>query len=340
MKKFLLNYFSEITLIWLAVLFYFYCPFYKTFLPYKVKFVIFLLAAAYSTLAIPLHIYYAKKNKMSKGLLFLKICIKLIKNLKEYISLFTVDPSIKPENITKEERFVLLFSLVKFIFIPLMLKFAYTNYTAVKTRYAEILVSANPLNELILNNFFLLTVSLLFLIDTTFYAFGYIFESSLLKNKIKSVDSTFFGWFVALACYPPLNKVTSMLFPLNDKFTITFGNDTLTFIIRIIIILLLLIFTASSVSLGTKCSNLTNRGIVSRGTYSIVRHPAYISKILIWWILLIPVIPGHFTVIFALLAWSIIYFMRAITEEIHLSNDPEYIVYCKKTKYRFIPGVY
>lgn len=340
MKKFSLSYITEIVLISLAVLFYFYCPFYKTFLPPTVKHIIFLLAAAYTVIAIPLHIYYTKKEKLSKGFLFLQICIKLFKYLKKYISLFLSDPSIKPENITKEERTLLLFSLVKFIFIPLMLKFVHDNYSAIKIRYADILVSVNPLHELLINNIFLFTVSLLFLVDTVFYAFGYLFESSRLNNKIKSVDSTFFGWFVALACYPPLNKVTSMFFPLHEKFTITYGNETLTLIIRVVIILLLLIFTASSVSLGTKCSNLTNRGIVSRGTYSIVRHPAYISKILIWWLLLIPLIPGHFTLIFSLLAWSIIYYMRAITEEIHLSNDPEYIAYCKKIKYRFIPGIY
>jgi protein-S-isoprenylcysteine O-methyltransferase Ste14 len=340
MKKFLQNYITEIVLIWLAVLFYFYCPFYKTFLPPIVKHILLLLALAYSVIAIPWHIYLTKKNRDSKGFLFFKAFQNLIQSFLKYIARFTSDTSITKTNITAEERTILLFSLVKFIFIPLMLKFAHANFTSVKSRLAEILVSSNPLHELLVNNYFLLVVSLLFLIDTAFYTFGYIFESSLLKNKIRSVDCTFLGWFVALACYPPFNKVTSMFFPLNEKFTTTFGNETITIIARIVIILLLLIFASSSVSLGTKCSNLTNRGIVTRGTYRIVRHPAYMSKIMIWWILLIPFIPGHFTIVFSLLAWTMIYFMRAITEEMHLSKDPDYILYCRQTKYRFIPGIY
>jgi len=36
---------------------------------------------------------------------------------------------------------------------------------------------------------------------------------------------------------------------------------------------------------------------------------------------------------------SSIYYVRAITEEPHLSLDPDYVKYCKHVKYRFIPGV-
>ena len=36
---------------------------------------------------------------------------------------------------------------------------------------------------------------------------------------------------------------------------------------------------------------------------------------------------------------SFIYYWRAITEERHLSRDPEYRKYMAKVPYRFIPGV-
>jgi protein-S-isoprenylcysteine O-methyltransferase Ste14 len=39
-------------------------------------------------------------------------------------------------------------------------------------------------------------------------------------------------------------------------------------------------------------------------------------------------------------AWATIYFLRAITEERFLGKDPEYVAYCQRVKYRFIPGVY
>ena len=91
-------------------------------------------------------------------------------------------------------------------------------------------------------------------------------------------------------------------------------------------------------SLGTKCSNLTNRGIVTRGPYRFVRHPAYISKNLAWWITLIPIF--GFYAFLSMFVWSFVYYLRAITEERHLIKDLDYQEYCRNVKYRFIPGVY
>jgi protein-S-isoprenylcysteine O-methyltransferase Ste14 len=39
-------------------------------------------------------------------------------------------------------------------------------------------------------------------------------------------------------------------------------------------------------------------------------------------------------------AWGTIYFLRSVTEEQFLSRDPEYVAYCQRVKYRFIPGIY
>jgi protein-S-isoprenylcysteine O-methyltransferase Ste14 len=179
----------------------------------------------------------------------------------------------------------------------------------------------------------------IFLIDTLYFTFGYLFESEFLKNKVRSVEPTAFGWFVALVCYPPFNDLFGKFVPwaANDYMEFT-SNLTATFIARLLVILLLLIYLWATLSLGTKCSNLTNRGIIKKGAYKYVRHPAYISKNLAWWIMLIPTI--SIAGIFGMLIWSLIYFFRAITEERHLIQDPDYVQYCKQTKYRFIPGVY
>jgi protein-S-isoprenylcysteine O-methyltransferase Ste14 len=43
----------------------------------------------------------------------------------------------------------------------------------------------------------------------------------------------------------------------------------------------------------------------------------------------------------SVIAWAGIYYVRAITEERHLKGtDPDYEIYMKKVKYRFIPGVW
>jgi protein-S-isoprenylcysteine O-methyltransferase Ste14 len=42
----------------------------------------------------------------------------------------------------------------------------------------------------------------------------------------------------------------------------------------------------------------------------------------------------------SLLTWSFIYYLRAITEEKHLSLDPNYIKYKQEVKYKFIPKIF
>ena len=106
------------------------------------------------------------------------------------------------------------------------------------------------------------------------------------------------------------------------------------------IVLLLFVYTWASVSLGTRASNLTNRGIVAKGAYKIVRHPAYIAKVTAWWVMLIPLLSNNPMVVTGMFVWTIIYFLRAVTEERHLSQDADYVAYCQKVKWRFIPGVY
>ena len=104
--------------------------------------------------------------------------------------------------------------------------------------------------------------------------------------------------------------------------------------------MLFAVYVWASVALGFKASNLTNRGIVAKGPYKYVRHPAYASKNLSWWIMAIPFIISQGAV--AVLGMAIVtfgYFLRALTEERHLSMDPDYVEYCKKVKYMFIPGI-
>ena len=159
-------------------------------------------------------------------------------------------------------------------------------------------------------------------------------------------------------CYPPFNLATEKLIgwqQSND--TLAFDDPTSVFAwsLRILAIFFLVIYTSASCALGTKASNLTNRGIVSRFPYNIVRHPAYISKNLFWFCTIIPLLLVDFRVInFSLgkylssslliliscLATMTIYFFRAITEERHLMQDPDYQEYAKKVKYRFIPFLY
>jgi protein-S-isoprenylcysteine O-methyltransferase Ste14 len=98
------------------------------------------------------------------------------------------------------------------------------------------------------------------------------------------------------------------------------------------------IYVWSTIALGFKFSNLTNRGIVTTGPYAYVRHPAYASKNTAW------IIDSTFvfTNIWATLlffSWTTLYALRALTEERHLHKDKAYQVYADKVRYRFIPKV-
>ena len=123
----------------------------------------------------------------------------------------------------------------------------------------------------------------------------------------------------------------------------------INWIFYIIAICLIFFYVSASVALFTKASNLTNRGIVSHFPYNIIRHPAYISKIGLWWLASFCVIKNLIdtqmyskVILFIITAiiWTFIYFLRALTEERHLMLDPDYREYAEKVKYRFIPFVF
>ena len=228
--------------------------------------------------------------------------------------------------------------LVKGFFLPLMAMFMFHHVSVVSGLMQRI---STPMEGVHMANWFLdLIYNSIFILDTTIALVGYGLELKWLGNKTKSVEPTAFGWIVAIMCYPPFNNVSSVYFPLQsrDDLYIPFSEEQKIFI-RIIIIGLYCIFVWGTVALSVKFSNLSNKGIVGRGPYKYVRHPAYISKNIAWWFEHLQYMKGGKN-IFPLIGWNIVYTLRALTEERHLMKDPEYRAYCKKVKYRFIPGVF
>ena len=163
--------------------------------------------------------------------------------------------------------------------------------------------------------------------------------------------------FFCLACYAPFfNATNSFLGWKHNDHALAFAdpNSPVTWIFRICALFFLVIYVSASAALGTKGSNLTNRGTVSRFPYSVVRHPAYITKVLFWFLTTVPLFIVHFSVEWfswkqylsnlilttvAFFCLASIYYFRALTEERHLIKDPDYQDYVKKVKYRFIPFV-
>jgi protein-S-isoprenylcysteine O-methyltransferase Ste14 len=215
---------------------------------------------------------------------------------------------------------------VKFFFVPLVVSWTIGNFYHARDLFVNFEFKALYLNAVLLH--------LLIMLDVLIFTFGYLTELPQLKNKIRSVEPTVFGWVICLMCYPPFNQFSFLpfdhqLFPYVSPFSETVQNLAL-----VPILVLWSTYTWASVALGFKASNLTNRGIVSHGPYRYLRHPAYASKVSLWCIE--GVILGKYYLTLCL-AFIVVYGLRAYTEERHLSRDPDYLAYCKKVRTRFIP---
>jgi protein-S-isoprenylcysteine O-methyltransferase Ste14 len=210
-----------------------------------------------------------------------------------------------------------------------------------------------------LDGLYLAFVSLVFLLDSALFCFGYHAEAGFLKNEVRYVETTVSGILVCVVCYPPFNNVTSMFLGSPADAPNILYRDSLyhpmTWVLRGLAVLFLLLLTSASFSLFTRASNLTNRGIVQYGPYRWVRHPGYVGKNLFWLMTLLPALlvadvsnpmsswSNHLIYCLGRVAgfgaWCTIYILRALTEERLLMQDPDYVAYCQKVRYRFIPGV-
>lgn len=234
---------------------------------------------------------------------------------------------------------------VKLFFIPLMVSFLYiessgftASLTALKgnlTDQATWYPTYSSLYGMCLHG--------LFIVDVSLALIGYVSSSRWLDNKSKSVDPSFFGWFIALACYPPFNSITSGYFPYDSinaghAYAI-FQPEWVDALLKTVTLTCFIVYVWATAAFGLRFSNLTNRGVITRGPYAVVRHPAYIMKNIAWWCESIRNFSSLWSFVF-LAAMNYIYYLRAITEERHLSNDPDYRAYCRHVKYRFIPRLW
>ncbi|HTU67674.1 MAG TPA: isoprenylcysteine carboxylmethyltransferase family protein [Steroidobacteraceae bacterium] len=256
--------------------------------------------------------------------------------------------------LTSTARQAALALLLKFFFAPLMINWCLGHVGDMTNSLAQFWQSVQGGirgRALFDGSLFWACFQAILFVDTLLFTIGYIVEMPSLKNRIRSVDPTFFGWFVCLACYPPFNSVTGSanVLPWMSNDFPQFEGDTIHFIANGALIVLMAVYSWASVALGFKASNLTNRGIVARGPYAWVRHPAYAAKNMAWWIGAMPMLgmlisTANYSALAAALAsltgWSLLYALRAITEERHLlMADNGYAEYAARIRWRFIPGL-
>ena len=247
-------------------------------------------------------------------------------------------------NYVEQQSLMIIF--IKFFFGSIMICGLYNNYYIFK-----------GISTFDFANFpFLFISDILFTIDLLIFSFGYLTELGILHNKIRTVDTSIAGIFFCLLCYPPFNSVTFKFIRSSSRYVSLsdISHQKLACVLYSVGLIFLTIYVLASVALGTKASNLTNRGIIKAFPYNIVRHPAYISKNIFWLCSVLVLIimayenstSGFMVFIsqafFILVAWAAvaaIYYFRALTEEQHLMRDPDYREYVNEVKYRFSPHI-
>lgn len=238
-------------------------------------------------------------------------------------------------------RKVLLVFLMRGYFIPVMIIQVYGNL------YGAVSLTRTNIDNQDLLSFLFFVSAILWLMDTINASLAYAIESRWLENRSRSIDLTIGGWLVCLACYVPLNMVTSTLFPWapavesSNPSDLLYANSGFLYAIKIVEIIVLAAHIYTDVSLGPSVANITLKKLQTRGFYGIVRHPGTVLKLLFF--LLQSVFYKKFyqlKFIYGYLMWGMLYVMRALTEERHLSHFEEYREYKKKVKYRFIPKIF
>lgn len=243
--------------------------------------------------------------------------------------------------------------LLKFFFAPLMINWCLihiANLSGSLQGLIDGMQSGITGRMLFDTSLFWAAFQLILFVDTLLFTLGYIVEVPALGNRIRSVEPTFFGWFICLICYPPFIDFTLRFLEWQSSDFPYFANDFVHFTVNVTLLIALAIFSWASVALGFKASNLTNRGIVTHGPYAFVRHPAYAAKNFAWWLGALPTLgmmlaAGHWRgfaySLLALFGWTTIYVLRAITEERHLLMlDNSYAQYAQKVRWRFVPGIW
>jgi protein-S-isoprenylcysteine O-methyltransferase Ste14 len=176
----------------------------------------------------------------------------------------------------------------------------------------------------------------LYLLDVALVSMTYVMSLRVVDTQIRSSEPTLFGWVIALCCYQPFWSLASRQYIAYDGgrpwgswlggmpwIYDTWGS---------LILVLTVIYVWSTIAFGGRFSNLTHRGIVTNGPYRYSKHPAYLAKNLSWWLISMPFMVDISVLeslrrCALLLLLNGIYYLRAKTEERHLSLDPVYQQY-------------
>jgi protein-S-isoprenylcysteine O-methyltransferase Ste14 len=179
---------------------------------------------------------------------------------------------------------------------------------------------------------------LAFLLDVVLAAGGYIATFKLFGWHVRATETTALGWLVCLICYEPFFPAISHAFvPYGEGpgwETVIEEGSPVFILWSVATLFCTVIYVWATVAFGPRFSNLTHRGLITSGPYRFIKHPAYVSKNIAWWLFAAPSFiasglaeglarAGMLAIV------SLIYVMRARAEERMLSRDPAYRDYAE-----------
>lgn len=191
-----------------------------------------------------------------------------------------------------------------------------------------------------------------FFMDLTYASIGYLVNFKILNSQTRTAEPTLLGWTVAIMCYFPFWG--ALFYPYFCRYNeigwinVFHSGSILWWIWAALIIALELLYAMASVAIGFRFSNLTYRGLVNTGPYRWTKHPAYVFKNISWWLLSVPFMASSplmaVKLSLLLLLNNLIYYLRAKTEERHLSHYPEYVAYAlemnDKSIFRWVARIF
>ncbi len=217
---------------------------------------------------------------------------------------------------------------IKGFFIPLMFVYGTQNLQDLRHHLAS-----GPASFM---GWFDTLYALSFVVDIVYTTAGYLLTLRVLDTHVRTAQPHMSGWVVALLCYQPF-------FSLVGRQYIFYNNGlywnqwlapypALRLVWGAAILVLVAAFAWSTVTFGCRFSNLTHRGVLTNGLYRITKHPAYITKCASYWLIFVPFAwnGSAYEIVrdcFWLSVICFVYWARARTEEIHLSEDPDYVRY-------------
>ncbi|MBI3441069.1 MAG: isoprenylcysteine carboxyl methyltransferase [Proteobacteria bacterium] len=217
--------------------------------------------------------------------------------------------------------------LIKAYFLPLMMISLFSNMV--------LLVGWNKGFDHFLLIYDFLWNSL-YTVDLLVVTCGYILSLRLHDSHIRTPNPYAAAWAVALVCYKPFSNLrfsSYLPYGSEEAWKGWFSCETIFQVLwGTCILILTAMYSYTSLNFGLRFSNLTHRGIITNGAYRYSKHPAYITKNLSWWLAAMPFVGTGtgfdiFRTCIMLMLVNVIYYLRAKTEEKHLSTDPVYVQY-------------